>query len=293
MNRRAIVGVALVFLSGAIGTARAQAALPGQPASSAVTTSVSPARPTSPDTPLFSHRDMTTIGLVLLGVATATQLDEPLAQRFQAPSFQGNDALHRTSAVAGAVGDPGALLLSAGLYATGRIARRPTVADVGLHATEAIVVSGALTGLLKFASGRARPQVAPRRPDEPGPDTDEFRVGRGTGGFTSFPSGHTTAAFAAASAITAELHHSHPRTARVAGPLLYGGAALVGLSRMYENKHWASDVVMGAAVGTFVGRRVVAYQHAHPGSRLDRWLLPTSAGPMQGGFALGWSIRVR
>ena len=236
---------------------------------------------------------MTTIGLVVLGVATATQLDEHLAQRFQSPSFQSNSALHRTSSIAGAVGDPGALLLTAGLYATGRIVRRPELADVGLHATEAIVVSGALTGLLKFASGRARPQVATLEPDELGPDTDEFHPGRGLGGFTSFPSGHTTAAFAAASAITSELQHSHPGTARVAGPLLYGGAALVGLSRIYDNKHWASDVVMGAAVGTFVGRRVVEYQHAHPGNRLDGWLLPTSAGPIQRGFGLGWSIRVR
>ena len=151
-------------------------------------------------------------------------------------------------------------------------------------------MSGALTGVLKFVTGRARPRAATLEPDELGPDTDEFHLGRGLGGFTSFPSGHTTAAFAAASAITSELQLSHPGTARVAGPLLYGGAALVGLSRVYDDKHWTSDVVMGAAIGTFIGRRGVKYQHAHSDNRLDRWLLPVSVGPAHGGLSVGWSI---
>jgi membrane-associated phospholipid phosphatase len=251
--------------------------------------------PSAPEqTPaIFSRRDLPTIGLILVGVAVGTQLDEPLSQRFQSPAFQQNGALHHTSAAGAMMGDPGALLLTTGLYVTGRIGRRPALADVGLHATEAIVLSGALTGLLKLATGRARPTVATLSPDEPGPDTDEFRPGRGLGGFTSFPSGHTTAAFAAASAITSELEHSHPRAGRIAGPLLYGGATLVGLSRMYDNKHWASDILMGAALGTFVGRRVVKYQHSHRGNRLDRWLLPTSAAPTHSGVAVGWSIAVR
>ena len=60
---------------------------------------------------------------------------------------------------------------------------------------------------------------------------------------------------------------------------MYGGAAAVGVSRMYNNRHWASDVILGAAIGTFAGTKVVRYHRTHPGNRLDRWLLNASVSP--------------
>src|SRR5437016_2629934 len=71
--------------------------------------------------------------------------------------------------------------------------------------------------------------------------------------FTSFPSGHTTAAFAAAAAVSSETSEWWPRSRWIIGPIVYAGATLVGVSRMYDDKHWASDVAMGAAIGTFAG----------------------------------------
>jgi membrane-associated phospholipid phosphatase len=65
----------------------------------------------------------------------------------------------------------------------------------------------------------------------------------------------------------------------VIGPVLYGGAVAVGASRMYENRHWASDVIMGAAIGTFAGTKVVRYHRTHPTNQLDRWLLRASVSP--------------
>ena len=77
----------------------------------------------------------------------------------------------------------------------------------------------------------------------------------------------------------------------VIGPILYTGAALTGVSRMYNNRHWMSDVLVGAGVGTFAGLKVVRYQHSHPGNRIDRWLLKGSLSPAPGGGqALHWSI---
>jgi membrane-associated phospholipid phosphatase len=60
---------------------------------------------------------------------------------------------------------------------------------------------------------------------------------------------------------------------------MYGGASLVALSRMYNNAHWASDVVAGAAIGTIVGLKVVKFQHSHPDNRIDRELLRANYEP--------------
>ena len=70
---------------------------------------------------------------------------------------------------------------------------------------------------------------------------------------------------------------------------MYGGAALVGVSRMYNNRHWASDVIIGAAIGTFAGNKVVRYHHTHPGNRIDKWLFNASFSPSNPG-QLSFSI---
>jgi membrane-associated phospholipid phosphatase len=48
---------------------------------------------------------------------------------------------------------------------------------------------------------------------------------------------------------------------------------LTGVSRIYNNQHWASDVLAGAAIGTLTGIKVFRYQHSHPNNRIDRKLL--------------------
>jgi hypothetical protein len=119
------------------------------------------------------------------------------------------------------------------------------------------------------------------------------------GGFTtndgqrSFPSGHAVAAFAAAAAVANETTTWWPNWRWPIGAAMYGGAGMVGLSRMYNNDHWASDVIMGAAIGTFAGNKVVRYHHSHPGNTLDQWLVNFTISPGATGHVLSASILPR
>ena len=82
-----------------------------------------------------------------------------------------------------------------------------------------------------------------------------------------------------------------PRYTWYVAPVMYGGATLVGLSRMYHNKHWASDVVLGAGIGTFSGLKVVRYSHSHPDNFIDRVILKTSIAPDgHGGGLVAWAL---
>jgi membrane-associated phospholipid phosphatase len=126
-------------------------------------------------------------------------------------------------------------------------------------------------------------------------DARSYRLGRGFGGgpYASFPSGHTTTAFAAAAAVTAETWEWWPRARWIIAPTMYGGATAVGLSRMYNNKHWASDVAMGALLGTFAGIKTVRYHHTRPGNRLDKIMLGARVVPSLDGNALTVSLSPR
>jgi membrane-associated phospholipid phosphatase len=114
---------------------------------------------------------------------------------------------------------------------------------VGLHTVGAIAASGVVTGVIKAVAGRARPYVTRDS------NAHDFGVGRGfsTGNaYQSFPSGHTTAVFAFASALSLEGRHRWPRINRLTAPLAYTAATLTALSRAYHDRHWASDLAMGA-----------------------------------------------
>jgi membrane-associated phospholipid phosphatase len=156
-----------------------------------------------------------------------------------------------------------------------------------LHATESIIVGSAITATLKGALGRSRPYVTDAK------DPSDFKFGKGFGSADrqSFPSGHTTSAFAAASAMTSEVKRLYPQYTWVAVPAMYGGATMVGLARMYHNKHWASDVALGAAIGTFSGLKIVRYSHNNPDNPFDKRLLKAIVGPNgEGGERVGLSL---
>lgn len=129
--------------------------------------------------------------------------------------------------------------LGAGLYAIGLATQNPDVRITGRLALEALAFGGALNITLKALFGRSRPYL------EEGAFV--FRPVQITDSRMAFPSGHTTVAFAL-SAVLAE---------RIGNPWigagLYALAGLTAVSRLYHTQHWASDVVLGAAIGAGAG----------------------------------------
>jgi len=237
--------------------------------------------------PFFTHKDVILAGIFAGATLFAAPFDKSTALKLQDSSTQANRLFKRASTGFEAIASPGAYVIGGTLYAVGRVGGYDRLADLGLHGTEAVMFAQGVTYVLKGTVGRSRPFMTN------GKDPDDFHLGKGfsSGDWTSFPSGHTSTAFAAAAAVTNETTRWWPRSTWIVGPLMYGGATAVGLSRMYHNKHWASDVALGAAIGTFSGRKVVQYQHGHQGNLLDRMLLRTSVAPDgHGGGAIGVTL---
>ena len=232
--------------------------------------------------PFFTWRDAAILeGFVIATVAIAP-LDRRLAERLQNQSVQDNRLMRDAARTVETITDPGSFAIGIGLYTVGKLTGNERAADLGLHGTEALFIGLQMGNLLKGVIGRARPYVNVQQPH----DYKLFRGFGGGGDYRSFPSGHSIAAFAAAAAVTSETKRWWPRSVWVIGPVMYGGAAAVGWSRMFDNKHWASDVLTGAAIGTFTGLKVVTWHHSHPGNTIDRIFLGVSADPQPDGAML-------
>ncbi len=237
--------------------------------------------------PFFTHKDMVLAGMFAGATILAAPLDKRAAHELLQPGTQANKFLKQTSTGVELVASPGAIFIGGALYAVGKVGRFDRVADLGWHGTEAVLFSTGVTFVIKGVVGRGRPFLTN------GDDPDDFHLGKGfsSGDWTSFPSGHTSTAFAAAAAVTNETTRWWPHSTWIVGPLMYGGATAVGLSRMYHSRHWASDVALGAAIGTFSGRKVVQYAHGHPGNKLDHLMLHTSVIPnARGGGVVAFSV---
>jgi membrane-associated phospholipid phosphatase len=126
-----------------------------------------------------------------------------------------------------------------GIYLLGKITNNERAKETGLLATEALINTAVVTSTLKMAFRRQRPSS---------------NAGKGEfwSGGSSFPSGHAGSVWALAT-VVAEEYRDKPWV-RIGA---YGYATAVSLSRFTGRNHFASDVLVGSAIGYLTGRFVV------------------------------------
>jgi undecaprenyl-diphosphatase len=125
------------------------------------------------------------------------------------------------------------VIVPAGLLTTGLLQKDPEMKSAGVQSAIALGISTIFSCTMKNAIKRERPFV----------DHEDI-VKRSDGGGYSFPSGHTSSAFAIATSVSL----SYPKWYIVVPAYTY--ASLVGVSRVVLGVHYPSDVICGAIVGT-------------------------------------------
>ncbi len=237
------------------------------------------ARAQSADQPsgvVITGRDLGLVAAATLGTAALFRLDVPAARLFGDSAFHARhrgftSAAKRTSLVTETV-----LMLTGGtVYGIARLRHDEGTADVALHTTESVASAALFIQVVRGVLGRARPFVVDAASERPDSDPYHFELLHGftSYDYRSFPSMHAMASVAVAAALSTEMRERGTPHRAVISPVLYVGAAMPALARLYLDEHWASDIALGAFLGAFAGQKVVTYSHEHPDNRIDRALL--------------------
>lgn len=205
-------------------------------------------------------RDWKYLGIGAGSVALLTLADPPV-QQFALRLRKANPGLRNVSRYVTNFGGLYEFYTLGALGAYGFIFKNQKMKTTTLLATQAYITGAAVESVMKYISGRTRPSFydpnTVAKPAFKGPFAKSIDY-KGSKTNSSFPSGHTTVAFAAATVYAME-YKDKPLI-----PILsYSAASLVGLSRITENKHWLTDVLAGAALGYLTGRQVVNNYHRY------------------------------
>jgi membrane-associated phospholipid phosphatase len=149
-------------------------------------------------------------------------------------------------------GMPTILGASVATYIIGRTKKMNRLQHLGMDEIEAAILSEGIVAGAKQIGRRDRPLKGD---------------GSRQAGF-SFPSGHSATTFAAATVLQQHLGYK-------AGVPTYLIASYVAASRLHDNRHFASDVIFGAATGIVIGRSVTWHGRNFYASPM---LVPNGAG---------------
>ena len=145
---------------------------------------------------------------------------------------------------------------SSGLYLSGLIFRQRGIRRTALYTIESVFIASSITGSLKIIFGRSRPFV-----DE---GHLKFRLfGGDRESHRSLPSGHATGAFSICTVFAKSIDNIWWKT------FWYGTAVMVGAARVYHNRHWLSDTVLGGFIGYTTASYVVHFDDRNKNHKIS------------------------
>jgi membrane-associated phospholipid phosphatase len=242
----------------------------------------------------FQASDLAWTGAFTLATYGIAHFDPKVTKFFQQPERQVDQRLRKIATAFTHVQETTLSIAGLLTYGIARLSKADATSEIAIHATEAIVAASLTSQVIRGPLGRARPKDATPKFE----DQYEFHWFNGFRNFEyrSFPSIHSSSAFAAATAIIMETRYRSPRSIGYVAPVALLFASGPGYARVYLGQHWTSDVFMGAFVGAFYGARVVQYARHHPDNRVDRFFLgvPKQDGlriePLGGGVTVSYGM---
>ncbi|OGU73166.1 MAG: hypothetical protein A2V93_09360 [Ignavibacteria bacterium RBG_16_34_14] len=146
-----------------------------------------------------------------------------------------------------------------GIYLTGLISKNEWLHQTGLMMTESLIVIGIIQIPARIIAGRSRPLT--------GEKNSSFKLFEGSEQLkSSFISGHSAIAFSLSTILAEQIDNTWASIG------LYAFASLTPLSRLFEDKHWFSDTVIGSAMGFFIANTIINY-HKKIEKKEDKVLL--------------------
>jgi membrane-associated phospholipid phosphatase len=194
----------------------------------------------------WKGKDWLTVGTLTATTFLAMPFDERIAE-----SSQGNQRFVFLGNMGTLYGEWYSIVgVAAAFEVYGLIAKDSIAKKITIELLQAGIYSELLTEVIKVTVGRARPYR-----NEGAFSFSPFTL---DASFQSMPSGHTTSAFALSTVMS---RHAKTTFWKI---IAYLPAGLTMFARVYQDKHWVSDEILGAGIGFFVGNWVV---DLHEGKR--------------------------
>jgi len=189
--------------------------------------------------------DWLNFGYVIAGAAAISLIDTEVRDFFMRNQSETADDILKTGEF---YGEPlSVVLITGSIYLFGNVADNDWARETAVIMTAALLPGGIYQTTAKISTGRARPYL-----ELGNYYFDPFRMEED---YYSFVSGHMLVAMTTSLVLAGRINNS------IAKGFFYSLGALAGLSRLYSDNHWFSDVVLGGALAAAVTHSATSWHN--------------------------------